>query len=164
MFLKKWSVWLVVMILGAGVIGCSPKGIEPEFIYRGFVDGGVTKEDAIPDGTYVFIDEKTWVAFNKKYFPTVYDTATMFRPKLDFSKEALIYTASYPARQRLTPSIWITGYRVENGELGFVLDEDSPGVIVENINSTEHIHVFVTLSVVNRDEIPADLKNVYEGK
>jgi hypothetical protein len=136
--------------------------VSYEILFEGFVTTKPSKEDILPEKTIVFGNEADWLAFSDKYLPVTRSVATMFK-SIDFEKYNLIYTATIsPKADLYATSSKISGYKIENQNMDPIWDTNfKDGVYaVNDVNEYTLIHPFVILSLVEKSEIPKNLKNL----
>ncbi len=170
--MRKWLLTffcIAVFVIG----GCTDKGVKDEAttennipfepLWRGL---SVTTEDHFPPfETFVFLDEETYQEFASTYFSWTDGEITNEVAAIDFSKEAIVYTAGGKARPFRAVSSEVIGYTIENNRIEPVFDdtEEVRGVIdIPESVSDELIDIYaIHLGIVKKEELPEQLDNVY---
>lgn len=163
--MKKIFIVILLALISIIASGCTfdnsadkLKNIKYEVIYTGFTYFDGTAENMPPLTTYVFSSEEEWVNFDSKYQIGANSLMTM-NQTIDFNKHSLIYTATIGAKPSYTTSATVDKYVIENDELKPIYGEDKNQNYA--VNGDGVVHLFVIISLVEKDNLPNNLQNIY---
>lgn len=134
--------------------------INFEYFYRGFATMHDDMADAYPRDALIIQTEEDWSDFMGKYIPGIY-----YRTSIDFSKECLIFSATFPARSIYADGVDIKSYTVKENKLEPEYIDYGPGIGMTNEiyaqNVDDIVHCFVNIVKINKSEIPKNIQNIY---
>jgi hypothetical protein len=118
----------------------------------------VTLENDLPPfGSVIFFEKEHYEEFARKYFSWTNGEVSADVAEVDFSKEAIIFTAGGKARPFRAVSSQVKAYAVMDGKLqAFHESVGTPG-IVDTSKTEEVLEIYaINLDVVQKSDLPKD--------